>query len=698
MNLTNLFNFKYLMQNIKKSKGLIILLILLVPMFTSIMLLSLDSDFAISFIELSGVNVIFMYIVPIVLSMTLFSYVYKKNSVDFIGSMPLSRKTIFLTNTIGGIAIIAIMQLLTMISTLFLSKIISGVIIFSSMVWDIFIFYTVAYIFVFTVSNLAMSFSGNKFSQLVSICLILFLVPFLIMSGDLFGDEYSYIGVEDVMQTIGSGEGEKIRVEVPYHFTAPSYIFDMICNNTSYEYSTESIVKMTVLSVIYIVIGLIIFSRKKLEMAGEAYENINTHLVIKMLTFVPFMFVYCSLNDGDRQSVFLFFVAILAVYYFLFDLITNKKVKPKISVPAFLISALIVFAIYEGIIPQFGRNNDKIINIDEVQSVCIDSIERRYNESCDFDLLIEDKDLMHFILREADNAGRYYNYIYEEDKIYDASEGVNTIIAEESNEILHMEPESIQIDEEIIELNNNGGYRSANANLMIKLKNGKTYHCTKYLDKKVYESIINNIGTQVVEKSVEGMVPRLEGMHLTSQEKNEILEIINKELSNLTYKDLYEAYYGDSVEYRLCLYEYKNHELKSNTFMSKAFEKLYEKMIKICNEKTIQLLNDSRWYYFYDTIYLANFIEEKNPGVFNANNVEEKTMAEMLYDTINYSTDEIEEFMRKDVNNPVDISKKYIVIKSYYPTYYYTNNLEDIYKIIAKNWNENYDYGFKLNT
>ena len=62
MNLTNLFNFKYLMQNIKKSKGLIILLILLVPMFTSIMLLSLDSDFAISFIELSSVNVIFMYI------------------------------------------------------------------------------------------------------------------------------------------------------------------------------------------------------------------------------------------------------------------------------------------------------------------------------------------------------------------------------------------------------------------------------------------------------------------------------------------------------------------------------------------------------------------------------------------------------------------------------------------------------------
>ena len=92
MNLTNLFNIKYLMQNIKKSKGLIILSLVLVPMFTSIILLSASSDYALSFAEISIVNIICMYIIPIVLSMSLFSYVYKKNSVDFIGSMPVSRK------------------------------------------------------------------------------------------------------------------------------------------------------------------------------------------------------------------------------------------------------------------------------------------------------------------------------------------------------------------------------------------------------------------------------------------------------------------------------------------------------------------------------------------------------------------------------------------------------------------------------
>ena len=131
MNLTKLFNFSYCMQNIKKSKALIILLVLLVPLFTSIMLLSISEEYVFSFVELSVVNLIGMYIIPVVLSLALFGYVYKKNSVDFIGSMPISRRTIFLTNTIGGIAILAIAQLLTFICTLFLSKVLSNVIIFA---------------------------------------------------------------------------------------------------------------------------------------------------------------------------------------------------------------------------------------------------------------------------------------------------------------------------------------------------------------------------------------------------------------------------------------------------------------------------------------------------------------------------------------------------------------------------------------
>ena len=93
MNLAKLFNFKYLMQNIKKSKMAIILFLSVVPIFTSLLLIiSASNSYVPSFLELGSSNIIFMYITPFILSFSLFGYAYKKKSIDFIGSMPISRK------------------------------------------------------------------------------------------------------------------------------------------------------------------------------------------------------------------------------------------------------------------------------------------------------------------------------------------------------------------------------------------------------------------------------------------------------------------------------------------------------------------------------------------------------------------------------------------------------------------------------
>ena len=56
--------------------------------------------------KLTILNIIGMYIIPVAISMCLFGYVFRRNSVDFINSMPLSRKSIFVTNTVGWIILI----------------------------------------------------------------------------------------------------------------------------------------------------------------------------------------------------------------------------------------------------------------------------------------------------------------------------------------------------------------------------------------------------------------------------------------------------------------------------------------------------------------------------------------------------------------------------------------------------------------
>ncbi len=163
MNLAKLFNFKYFMQNVKKSKMAILLFLSVVPIFTALTIITVGKEKMLEFYELSFANIIFMYITPFLLSVSLFGYVYKKKSIDFIGSMPISRKSVFVTNTLGGIVLIIISQLITFVISFFAGVFTNGM-IFTGMLWDIFVYQSIAYIFVFTISNLAMAMSRKSFN------------------------------------------------------------------------------------------------------------------------------------------------------------------------------------------------------------------------------------------------------------------------------------------------------------------------------------------------------------------------------------------------------------------------------------------------------------------------------------------------------------------------------------------------------
>ena len=105
MNLTKLFNFNYLKENLRKSKGILILVSLIVPLFTLLVIvMGYNTDgirkIILSPFDISYINIFGMFVVPLIISASLFGYVFKKNSVDLVSSMPLKRSTIFITNTI----------------------------------------------------------------------------------------------------------------------------------------------------------------------------------------------------------------------------------------------------------------------------------------------------------------------------------------------------------------------------------------------------------------------------------------------------------------------------------------------------------------------------------------------------------------------------------------------------------------------
>ena len=395
MNLAKLFNFKYLMQNIKKSKMAIILFLLVVPLFTSLLLIVSSSDsYVPSFLELGAPNVIFMYVTPFILSFSLFGYVYKKKSIDFIGSMPINRKSIFFTNTIGGIGLIVLMQFITLICTLIFGAITESL-IFSKMVWDLFLYQTVAYIFVFTVANLAMSVSGNVITQIVVTLLILFTISSSVLYLNMWNNFDIKLTDDDYRIT----SNYNINNDISY--TAPSLLF----NDGSYIFDTKSLVKMVVLSIAYVILGYYLFKNKKMEYAGESFENKFIHFIVKGLTLIPFVMILVALVDSDEWEAIMILMAIIFVYYFVYDLITNKKNKLRENLVAVITSIVVLFGVY-AILVNVTEEMDFEIELSDIKSFQIEEIA---GNALSIDSRIEDVSLIEKMIY-ASNRYRYDEY------------------------------------------------------------------------------------------------------------------------------------------------------------------------------------------------------------------------------------------------------------------------------------------------
>lgn len=353
MNLTKYFNFKYLLQNIKKSKMALTIFLIVVPMFTSLMIISSARD-VYNFESLGAINILGMYVIPVLISIALFEYVYKKSSVDFMCSMPISRKAIFITNTVGGIVLILAMQLVTLILSIVLCKV-SGSVLFLSCAFDIFIYQTIAYIFLFTISNLAMAVSGNVRTQIVVTLLITLLIPF----STLFVTLYNGTSNVKIMDKYNTG----FSFEKTFNLTAPL----SFANDNGYGYNGISVAKMVVLSVAYIALGYYAFTKRKMEIAGESFEKQNIHFMVKGLTLAPFIAILIAAIDGGAGEGVIIILGIIAIYYFIYDLITGKKVKFKDNFIALCVSGLVMFGAYYAII-AIDENIEHKLDIEDIAS------------------------------------------------------------------------------------------------------------------------------------------------------------------------------------------------------------------------------------------------------------------------------------------------------------------------------------------
>lgn len=641
MNLTKLFNFKYLKENLRKSRGILFLICILVPVFTTLpILLNIDraevARVATQF-DISIINIFGMFFIPVIISYILFGYVFKKNSVDLINSMPLKRSTIFVTNTVGGIVIITLIQVITAV-LLLLCSFFSKSYIFPAMIWDIFLLMWLAYIFVFVASNVAMSVSGTFLTQCAVTLLIIFLVPFCVSSFNRF-DERSKIIIRDngekITQYVNSNSNYRV-------FTAPSsIIYNGLRNGRIY--TSESLVRTALLSVVYIIIGLKLFEKRKMENAEESFESYKIHLFIKALTMVPMVVFIHYISEYDGTSIILY--ALVIFYYFIYDFIVKKKIQLKYSIPILFV---VLFCL-SGICSFSDFVYDKF----ELENVYLDK-----------------KDIKGIAIDFGSTYGYYEN---NNNSIYTSDKELIDIV-------LELEKNRNSLDSNIV-LNHG-------ISIKLKTKNNKEANFSMGVSSEELNTIaeiidkgyINELKKYYTQDGIIRYEAYLIDDYKVSKDIDDELKFL---INNMTAKQFIE--FKENNNHCLIKENYRNHGLALNLFSMDSSKNILELFAEYENKKTVDILKNVRdeeldsWYY---GISIDN----------NLKNFESKSIdTEYGNYYFNYYQDDVIRYIINNKDNKFDSSKEYYLIRgnynlgrNFFVFFYFTNDIEQLNEIVAK--------------
>ena len=546
MSLIKWFNGKYLLQNLKKSKGLLTLLVLIIPIITTLIIVSINAsifEVVVDEITLSYANLIGMYIIPFIISVIVGGYVYKRNSVDFINSMPMNRKTIFFTNFIAGVLIIFAIQVLTLITNLVCASIFTELFIPIGMIIDSFIVMLISYIFVFSASMLAMTVTGNVLTQIVVTLLILFLIPFSYTTFTIFQTtdlEISFLGGTTELSLISDFDT----------YTLPFKLVTAVFGSL-FLYNEVSMAKMIVLSVLYVVIGIYLFEKRKMENVGTSFVYLKSHYIVKGLTIVPMIFMLCK---ADANSIYLGIgLTLIAVYYVIYDFIVSKKVKLKNTVIGFVVTVVLLFGVYNVGENVFKQPENQTVSINDIKGISMTHLYNR-NEKIymdrTLDIMIQDRNVI-------DNI-------------------ISNIYGQTSTFREMAEVKSLDIDTSYNKINT-----TIPVVVKIKLNNSKEVYAYAYIDEDVYNDTITYLKSHTDYSETfkyKELTAAINTQILPKEDVDKIKEILEKRDYNLK-NGLYSI---NTQTVQICAYD--NHAMKKIEVDIGLTKDLFDLITKRANE------------------------------------------------------------------------------------------------------------------
>lgn len=665
MNSMKLFNKAYFSQNLKKSKGLIIFMTILIPIFTTIMLFALSTEDRVVIANLetiSAINMVGLLILPLLLSLALFSYVFKTKSVDFINSMPISKKTIFVTNTIGGIGILFLTILVTLLMVVIVGISLSNIILVKDVCFDYLLYWFAAYTFVFTATNLAISVSGNAVTSLAVTLLLLFFIPFFSNYTSMYytntintnlmvkcedksciPDYYNcYENKECLVNKGVNTYSIAAYTEKDSSYSIPYDLFSNIFfayNSETNMYNLMGIIKTLILSIIYFALGLYLFIHRKMEVCETSFKSFNLHLIVKGLTLMPVVFILYEIIDSSFISI-LIFTALIVTYYFVYDLITRKSIVHLKKSLIWLLFIILVWGSYAYLVNDtniFKRNDDTIrISSNDVKYVKLqNSSDGTENFDTDY---YDDRDLINLVL----------NYSYSSEYRLDSSSSYTTLV------------------------------------FAIKLKDGSEYNTTILVPDAKYTAFIEKIASvsTIDEKIKDFDYEKTIALYINNEYviDKKLISLIENSANSITSLEYYNNLKSNKIFGDTYLYAYSNNDVVKYEINGLINNDITDYLIEKSNEKLQDALsikfNNDRFY-----INIVYFDSELYNGDKSA------------YYFVDNMSEELYNFACKYGTESFDSTKPYAIISYEYNSnglyrLLYTNEVEELEKIYSQKRDE----------
>ncbi|MBR3990932.1 MAG: hypothetical protein IKI91_02245 [Clostridia bacterium] len=322
----------------------------------------------------------FTIIAPL-MTLSLFSFLNKRNASDFYHSLPYTRACLFLSYAsavlLWIVAVAAISSALSILTFLIFQ---SRLALIVPSLMKLTLGCSVASMLVASSVMLAMTVTGTTFTNIIVSGLIIFLPRFaILMLTGVLGDVLPILDMSSLTFPLDSSlnlvAGTVIGVFVSR--AGMTGTMNILLTGSSQIYSA-------VLAAIYLTLACVLFCRRKSESAERSAPNRTLQALFRITLTMVICIPVCAAifsesvggGPGNNAFVYVVYYIVAAGVYFTYELITSKQISRAVkSLPGLLIVAAVNLCLIFGMRGIYKAELGFTPSADEIKSVSLAGVD-----------------------------------------------------------------------------------------------------------------------------------------------------------------------------------------------------------------------------------------------------------------------------------------------------------------------------------